>query len=102
MPTVKQPYEFLARWDQAGKLVGVHVRWRYIITDDVGKPVAESVGPAEVVSLAGEAGFPMANLLQQLQVDTLQARDAAIAAQKSAETERDAAIAELAKLAKPS
>lgn len=77
--TIKQPYEFLARWDQQGKLVGAHVQFRYV-TMDGDKVVAEGTPGAEPVALnKGDPGFPLADILDALHVTAVAAFNAASA-----------------------
>lgn len=85
MKTIKLPYELLARWDQAGRLVGAHVQYRYVVTDNAGALITESLGTAEPLTLDTAPGFPLADLLTQAQA-------AALTAKAAAEAERDAAV----------
>ena len=86
-----QPYEFLARWDdKTGAFKGAHVQW--------------SDGSVQPINDAG--GYPLADILQTMQVDALAAVDDANLAltakqaeldqsqqaRQSAESERDALI----------
>ena len=110
------PYEFLARWDATGKLAGAHVGFLERITDGA-EVLSERALPVQPVG--GDHGFPLADILSQLQADALTSaeaaraerdaaqaakataeseRDAAQAAKAAAESERDAALAELAAL----
>ena len=111
----KTPNEFLVRWSDAGVIQGAHIVFREAITED-GAELSSKILPAQPVSLAGEAGFPLGDVLDILQSDalgTLEAKDAEIATLKadaekaktdaaqalSAMTaERDAAIAQAAAL----
>lgn len=69
--TTKQPYEFLARWDKGGKLVGAHVQWRYVIRDG-DKIIGESVTGAKAVTLKdGTPGFPLADILSDMHIAAL-------------------------------
>ncbi|WP_188260882.1 hypothetical protein [Azospirillum tabaci] len=74
MQTTKHPYELLIRWDQAGRLAGAHVQYRYITID--GEHRAESLGAAEPLTLDTAPGFPLADLLTQAQADALTAKAA--------------------------
>lgn len=62
----KTPYEFLVRWKD-GAIAGAHVRFleTLIETDASGAvtALAEKEGDALPVSVAGEAGFPVADIL---------------------------------------
>jgi hypothetical protein len=98
------PYEFLARW-KGGVLVGAHIKMLTTIADgDTVLSVQE--GDAMPVSLAGEAGFPLADALAALNTAALADGDAK-AAQIATLTgqctqfaaDRDAAIADKQALA---
>ncbi len=111
----KTPNEFLVRWSDSGVIQGAHIVFREAITED-GTELSSKMLPAQPVSMAGEAGFPLADVLDILQSDalgTIEAKDAEIATIKadaekaktdaaqalSAMTaERDAAIAQAAPL----
>jgi hypothetical protein len=111
----KTPNEFLVRWSDAGVIQGAHIVFRESVIED-GEELSSKMLPAQPVSLAGEAGFPLADVLDILQADalgTIEAKDAEIATLKadaekaktdaaqalSAMTsERDAAIAQAAAL----
>ncbi|NYZ17828.1 hypothetical protein HL658_35245 [Azospirillum sp. RWY-5-1] len=75
MQTKKLPYEFLARWDQDGRLAGAHAQFRYVTLADDGSVIGEFTGPAEPVAAAGDAGFPLADILGELQIAALAERD---------------------------
>jgi hypothetical protein len=86
MSTVKKPYELLVRWGQDGGLQGAHVQWAMLITDDTGAVIGSYPGEVEPVSLAnGQAGFPLGDILSQMQLDALTAL--------TAEQERSATLA---------
>lgn len=96
----KTPYEFLARWDDAGNLRGAHVVFREAIID-AGVEISSKIGDAMSVSLAGGAGFPLAQILSALNTSAIvdsEAKAAEIAALKTAKTDadtaRDGALAE--------
>ncbi|PNQ94960.1 hypothetical protein C1S70_31380 (plasmid) [Azospirillum argentinense] len=90
MQTVKHPYELLVRWDQSGALQGAHVQYRYVIRDgeDV---IGETIGQALPLTLEAADGFPLGDLLSQVQIDALTGMAAAVAA-------RDTALARVAEL----
>jgi len=71
MAIVKQqtPYEFLVRWDN-GVVVGAHIRFLERLVED-GTVISEKEGHAKPVSLAGEAGFPIAGILSLVQANAL-------------------------------
>ena len=81
----KTPNEFLVRWSDAGVIQGAHIVFREAITED-GAELSSKMLPAQPVSLAGEAGFPLADVLDILQSDalgTIDAKDAEIAKLKA-------------------
>ena len=100
MQTTKHPYEFLARWDRSGRLSGAHAQFRYVTTAGDGSVIGEFAGAAEPVAIAGAAGFPLSDLLSEMQVaviaelDAVRAERDTLAAQLAAViAERDAAMA---------
>lgn len=87
------PYEFLARWADDGSFRGAHVVFRESIVQD-GAEIGSSIGQALPVSMAGEAGFPIAEILDALRVSAItdsEAKAAEIAALVTARAEADAA-----------
>jgi len=98
MQTEKRPYELLIRWDKDGTLAGAHVQWRYVIKEDDGTVIGESVTGSEAIEAAGRKGFPLHDILSQVQADALvecgkaQARVAELESQKSALESRMAAF----------
>jgi hypothetical protein len=91
MNAEKKPYELLVRWGRDGKLQGAHVQWAMLITDDTGAVVGCYPGHAEPVAVRpDESGFPLSDVLNQMQIDALtaltaeQERSATLAAQFSA------------------
>ena len=71
---ITRPYEFLARWDtKTGTLSGSHVGFSTIILRD-GVFVTEQINPVQPV---GAAGFPLADILNILQIDAIKAMDVA-------------------------
>lgn len=90
----KQPYEFLARW-RDGRLVGAHIQFITRVTDG-DRVLVENISDAIPVGLSGGAGFPVADLLQQMQVDALSALSSKTAELAAMTAGRDAAQASLA------
>lgn len=81
MPTITTettPYELLFRWND-GALAGAHIQFVETIRKD-GSVISQQVGHAQPVSMAGETGFPLADVLSTVQADAVAARDFAIAA----------------------
>jgi len=71
MQTAKHPYELLVRWDQDGTLTGAHVQWRHVFKDDDGAIVGEMIAAAEPVDVGAGKGFPLADVLEEVQADSL-------------------------------
>lgn len=71
MSIVKQqtPYEFLVRWTN-GAVAGAHIRFLERLVED-GVVISEKQGHAQPVSLAGETGFPISDVLNVVQVSAL-------------------------------
>lgn len=90
MQTTKTPYELLVRWDQSGALQGAHVQYRFVIRDgeDV---IGETPGPAVPLTLEAADGFPLGDLLSQVQID-------ALTAMATAAAERDSALVRVVEL----
>ena len=64
------PYEFMARWSDAGVLTGAHVVFREAIIE-AGVEISSDIGDALPVSLAGGAGFPIAQILSALNTSAI-------------------------------
>lgn len=99
-----QPYEFLARWDQTGNLVGAHIQRRFV-TRNGDTIVAEAVGQPQPVALDGNGDFPLADIMTEVQVGAIAQANALTAQVTEAQTalataiaERDAALARVAEL----
>lgn len=96
----KTPNEFLVRWSDSGVIQGAHIVFRESVIED-GEELSSKMLPAQPVSLAGEAGFPLADVLNILQADalaTIDAKDAEIATLKAdAEKAKTDAAAEKAR-----
>lgn len=88
-----QPYEFLVRWNN-GTLAGAHIRFLETLTED-GVVLSQKEGNAQPVSLAGEAGFPIEDILDGLQATALSDLAAAQAAKATAESALTAKQAEM-------
>ena len=71
-----RPYEFLVRWGENGAIQGAHVALITEILKD-GAVVSAQAGYAQPVSLAGEVGFPIAEVLDAVHVGALAALDLA-------------------------
>ena len=65
MQVERKPYELLVRWDTDGNLLGAHVQWSNVVTNDDG---SKQVYPTTIEPLALTAagkGFPIADVLNQ-------------------------------------
>lgn len=71
----KIPYEFLVRWDSNGKLAGAHIGFLNQVVKD-GTIIAEAVDQIFPVSLIGEVGFPLAEVLSLIEINALTALEA--------------------------
>lgn len=89
---VTRPYEFLVRW-RDGVISGAHIGFEDSIVED-GKTVSVSPLPVVSVAVAGATGFPLNEILDQIHIDAINERDAAIAT-------IDALRQEIAALKKP-
>ena len=94
----KTPNEFLVRWSDTGTIQGAHIVFREAVIED-GTELSSKLLPTQPVSLDGEAGFPLSDVLAEVQASalaTIEARDAEIAALKAdaaqAKTDADAAL----------
>lgn len=83
------PYEFLVRMDSNGKIAGAHIQFRDILEED-GVFLSEKTSEAMPVSLAGEAGFPLSEIIDlahSAALSTVESLNAQLAqAVKDAET----------------
>jgi hypothetical protein len=103
--TTKSPYEFLVRWRE-GKIAGAHVGFELTTKED-GVVISVTPLPVMAVNIGQGVGFPLADILEQLQIDALVARDAIITERDTLVIEKqelltraDAQAAELAELKK--
>ncbi|MCC6779777.1 MAG: hypothetical protein IT537_24615 [Hyphomicrobiales bacterium] len=98
MQVAKLPYEVLFRFDEFGALAGAHVQWRHVITDDAGSKVAEAIEHAKPVAIGEREGFPLTDILDEVQrAAVLQAESVTARLEKMGE-EHAGAVAELAAL----
>jgi hypothetical protein len=74
MGAMKKPYELLVRWDQNGTLHGAHMQWATVVSDDAGAVIGCYPGNVEPVAIApSQPGFPLTDILSQVQADALTA-----------------------------
>lgn len=71
----KRPYEFLVRW-QDGVVKGAHVGYVHRILRD-GVVVSETPGDVTPVTVGIQVGFPLADILDQIQIGALLALEEA-------------------------
>ena len=73
MSKTTNPYEFLVRWDATTKQIkGCHVKMITThIDDETGEIIAVKESDAMPVAWAQDNGFPLAQVLQAIQVDAL-------------------------------
>jgi len=95
------PYEFLARWND-GVLSGAHVKLVTAIIDDTGVQKTQHIeGEAQPVAIiAGQTGFPLSEILTDLQTGAITAMQQAQAAQAIAEAALAIAQAKIDELTK--
>ena len=88
---IEQPYELLIRWSADGVIAGAHVQRRVLTTDDNGGVLADTLLPAQALTVEAAEGFPLNDVLTQAQIDALTAK-------ATADAERAAALARVAEL----
>src|SRR5262249_37695718 len=99
MQAKNKPYELLVRWDQAGKLLGAHVQWSTVVTDESGVLIGSYPGNIEPIALTdGQAGFPVSDILSQALTDALTALTAEQQKSASLEEQLGAATAQVTQL----
>ena len=90
------PYEFLVRWKD-GAIAGAHIKFLETVSEN-GVVLSQKEGIASPVSMAGESGFPIADLLTTVQTQALTdlaAAQAVISNHPSGLAAKDAEIAAL-------
>lgn len=73
--TVKRPYEFLVRWRE-GIISGAHVGFE-LTTTEGGEALSTTALPVMPVDIGQGIGFPLADILAQLQIGSIIAMDVA-------------------------
>ena len=92
-----QPYEFLARWDNAGNLSGSHIRYREIIQDvETLEIYAEKVGNPLPVTQDG--AYPLSDILDEIHKTLLVNFNEVSAEKDAAKSKCDEYAAEIVKL----
>jgi hypothetical protein len=88
----RTPNEFLVRWNNEGLIQGAHVGWLDTVLKD-GVVLSQSETNVESVAVGLSEGFPLTDILTQLQVDCILERETLLLEIESLKAE----IAELKK-----
>jgi hypothetical protein len=67
---VKTPYEFLIRWNNDGTISGAHIGFLETVLKD-GEILTQKPNNVESVQIGLNEGFPLANILDQVLIDSL-------------------------------
>jgi hypothetical protein len=67
---VKTPYEFLIRWNNDGTISGAHIGFLETVLKD-GEILTQRQNNVESVEIGLNEGFPLANILDQVLIDSL-------------------------------
>jgi hypothetical protein len=70
----RTPNEFLVRWNKEGVIQGAHVGWLDTVLKD-GVVLSQTETNVESVALGLSEGFPLTDILTQLQVDCVLERE---------------------------
>jgi len=70
----RTPNEFLVRWNKEGLIQGAHVGWLDTVLKD-GVVLSQSETNVESVAIGLSDGFPLTDILTQLQVDCILERE---------------------------
>jgi hypothetical protein len=70
----RTPNEFLVRWNNEGLIQGAHVGWLDTVLKD-GVVLSQSETNVESVAIGLTEGFPLTDILTQLQVDCILERE---------------------------
>jgi hypothetical protein len=70
----RTPNEFLVRWNNDGLIQGAHVGWLDTVLKD-GVILSQSETNVESVAVGLSEGFPLTDILTQLQVDCVLERE---------------------------
>jgi len=84
----RTPYEFLIRWDNNGVIQGAHIAFLDTVLKD-GEIVTQTQSSVESVAIGEQVGFPLADVLSQLQIDALKQVDVLNAEIVSLKAEKD-------------
>jgi hypothetical protein len=70
----RTPNEFLVRWNKEGLIQGAHVGWLDTVLKD-GVVLSQTETNVESVAIGLSDGFPLTDILTQLQVDCILERE---------------------------
>jgi hypothetical protein len=70
----RTPNEFLVRWNNEGVIQGAHVGWLDTVLKD-GVVLSQTETNVESVAIGLSEGFPLTDILTQLQVDCILERE---------------------------
>jgi len=70
----RKPYEFLIRWNKDGIIQGAHIAFLDTVLKD-GEIINQTQSSVESVAIGEQIGFPLADVLSQLQIDVLKQVD---------------------------
>jgi len=70
----RQPYEFLIRWNNDGVIQGAHIAFLDTVLKD-GEIINQTQSSVESVAIGEQEGFPLLDVLSQLQIDALKQVD---------------------------
>jgi hypothetical protein len=70
----RTPNEFLVRWNKEGLIQGAHVGWLDTVLKD-GVVLSQTETNVESVAVGLSEGFPLTDILTQLQVDCILERE---------------------------
>lgn len=94
------PYEFLVRWNDQGELQGAHIILLGKVFGPDGKLLAAQPMLPQSVGIGVQQGFPLAEILEQIQITALEKIDsltAELEAEQQLNQQLKAQIAELEK-----
>jgi hypothetical protein len=70
----RTPNEFLVRWNKEGLIQGAHVGWLDTVLKD-GVVLSQTETNVESVAMGLQEGFPLTDILTQLQLDCVLERE---------------------------
>lgn len=70
---MKYPYELLIRWNDKGELAGGQIQWHIVLEE--GGHTIHSITEPEPISIAGNNGYPLQDVLNIIHIDSIEAMD---------------------------